>query len=234
MKNELRHRNASTQVVMGAFAIGLGLLFLLDNFDIFDFHRAIHFWPTIFIVIGLIKLYDTRTPGGMLIGGGFLAAGVLMLLDRLGYIDFSMRQMWPVFLIGAGAFVIVKAVSRRNRPQGIPAAADGSDSVVDVTAILGAFERRITTQDFRGGEITAIMGGCDLDMRDASINGEAVLNVFAVFGGISIKVPRDWTVILHGTPLMGGFEEKTSPPPEGAKRLIVKGYAIMGGVDVRN
>lgn len=234
MKSKGCKHNASTQVIIGAFAIGLGMLFLLDNFDIFDFHRAIHFWPTVFIAIGLIKLYDTRTPAGMLVGGGFLAAGTLMLLDRLGYIDFSMRQMWPLFLIGAGAFVIVKAVSRRTHPQDGPGAAEGGDSVVDVTAILGAFERRLTSQDFRGGEITAIMGGCDLDMRDASINGEAVLNVFAVFGGISIKVPRDWTVILHGTPLLGGFEEKTTPPLDGSKRLIVKGYAIMGGVDVRN
>ena len=78
------------------------------------------------------------------------------------------------------------------------------------------------------------MGGCELDMRDASIKGEAVINVFAVFGGISIKVPRDWTVILHGTPIMGGFDEKTNAPPDNTKRLIVNGYAIMGGVEVRN
>ena len=106
--------------------------------------------------------------------------------------------------------------------------------MVDVTAILGGFDRRITTPGFRGGEVTAVMGGCQLDLRGSSIEGEAVINVFAVMGGITLKVPPDWTVVLHGTPIMGGFEEKTIAPPNSSKRLIIKGYAIMGGVEVRN
>lgn len=237
MRNDLRTKSLSSQVIMGAVAIGLGLLFLLDNLDIWNFRRAVEFWPTVFIVIGLIKIWDSRTPSGYLLGGTAVAIGVLMLLDRFDYIDFNVRTMWPLFLIGVGGFLIFKALAHRNRPDAVPGVTAGQsdDSVVDITAILGGFERRIATQDFRGGEITAIMGGCELDMRDASIKGgEAVINVFAVFGGISIKVPRDWTVILHGTPIMGGIDEKTNTPPDGSKRLIVKGYAIMGGVDIRN
>jgi hypothetical protein len=87
-----------------------------------------------------------------------------------------------------------------------------------------------------GGEITAIMGGCDLDLRQSSINGDAVLNVFVLCGGITIKVPVDWTVVFDGLPIMGGFDEKTVPPtgPGSGKRLIVRGYVIMGGMEVRN
>jgi hypothetical protein len=71
-------------------------------------------------------------------------------------------------------------------------------------------------------------------MRGSSIEGEAVLNVFTVCGGITIKCPPDWTVVLHGTPILGGFDEKTATPPDTSKRLIVKGYAILGGLEVRN
>ena len=110
----------------------------------------------------------------------------------------------------------------------------GSGETVDITAILGGYERRVATQDFRGGEITAVMGGCELDMRSASIRGEAVINVFAFWGGVTIKCPPDWTVILLGTPILGGFEEKTIAPPDGSKRLVIRGYAIMGGVEIRN
>jgi predicted membrane protein len=78
------------------------------------------------------------------------------------------------------------------------------------------------------------MGGCSLDMRTASIQGEAVINVFAFWGGVTIKCPPDWTVVLQGTPIMGGFEEKTATPPDGSKRLVIRGYAVMGGVEVRN
>lgn len=236
MKNDMTNRSLSSQVIMGAIAIAFGIVFLLDNLDIWDFRHAIHFWPTILIVIGLVKIWDSSTPSGYLVGGLLTSAGVLMILHRLGYIYFNMRTMWPLFLIGVGGFIIFKALARRNRTDIVPGLKPGEsdDSVVDITAILGGFERRIVTQDFRGGEITAVMGGCELDMRDSSIKGEAVINVFAVFGGISIKVPRDWTVILHGTPIMGGFEEKTNAPADNAKRLIVKGHAIMGGVEVRN
>jgi predicted membrane protein len=78
------------------------------------------------------------------------------------------------------------------------------------------------------------MGGCALDLREASIMKEAVINVFAIWGGITIKVPPDWTVVLQATPVMGGFTEKTARPPDNSKRLVVTGYAIMGGVEVRN
>lgn len=236
MKSDMTNRSLSSQVIMGAIAIAFGIVFLLDNLDIWDFRHAIHFWPTILIVIGLVKIWDSRTSSGYLIGGALATVGVLMILHRLGYIYFNIRTMWPLFLIGVGGFIIFKALARRNRTDIVPGlkAGESDDSVVDITAILGGFERRIVTQDFRGGEITAVMGGCELDMRDSSIKGEAVINVFAVFGGISIKVPRDWTVVLHGTPIMGGFDEKTNAPPDASKRLIVKGHAIMGGVEVRN
>lgn len=236
MKTDMTHRSLSSQVIMGGIAIAFGIVFLLDNLNIWDFNRAIQFWPAVLIVIGLVKIWDSRTSSGYLVGGVLATVGVLMILHRLGYIYFNVRTMWPLFLIGVGGFVIFKALARRNRGDIVPGlkAGESDDSVVDITAIMGGFQRRIVTQDFRGGEITAVMGGCELDMRDASLKGEAVINVFAVFGGISIKVPRDWTVILHGTPIMGGFEEKTNAPPDNAKRLIVKGHAIMGGVEVRN
>jgi hypothetical protein len=71
-------------------------------------------------------------------------------------------------------------------------------------------------------------------MRGASIRGDAVLNVFALLGGITIKCPPDWTVVLNGTPILGGFEERTLRPQDASKRLVITGYAILGGVEVRN
>ena len=38
----------------------------------------------------------------------------------------------------------------------------------------------------------------------------------------------------QGTPILGGFEEKTIAPPDASKRLIIRGYAIMGGLEARN
>ena len=227
----------SSQVVLGLLVILAGVLFLLDNLHILDLHRAFSFWPMVFIVVGTVKLCDTQTRGGQILGGVLIAVGGLMILDRLDIIDFNVRTLWPLAFIGFGVYTLYKATTGRRLLQEGRARDEkdvGGDGVLNVIAILGGIERRVFTPDFRGGEITAVMGGCDLDLRNSSIQGEAVVTVFAFWGGVSMKVPTDWTVILNGTPIMGGFEEKTAPPPDNSKRLIVRGYAIMGGVEVRN
>jgi predicted membrane protein len=234
MKNEVQNKSVSRQVILGVLVIGMGLLFLLDNLAIWDFQRAIQFWPMVFILVGAIKLFDTNSSDGYLVGGALIVVGVLMTLSRLGYFYFSWSALWPLLLIALGGSVLYKAVTGRRLIGSSIKGVAAADEVIDVTAILGGFERRISTPDFKGGEVTAVMGGCSLDLRGSSIQGEAVINVFAVWGGITLKCPPDWTVVLHGTPIMGGFEEKTVPPPDNSKRLIVRGYAIMGGVEVRN
>ena len=235
MKDNIQPRHAMTsQVVLGLLVIAMGLVFLLDNLDILDMHRAFSFWPMLFIVVGTVKLCDTATPGGRLMGGILIGVGVLLTLDRMDIIDFSWRAVWPLAMIGLGALLLVKA-ARGRRLVGSGSLKDGiADDVIDSTAIMGGFERRVTSQAFRGGEITAVMGGCSLDMRGCSIQHEAVINVFTFWGGITLKCPPDWTVVLQGTPIMGGFEDKTIQPPDGSKRLVIRGYAIMGGVEVRN
>ena len=229
-------RGVTSQVLMGVLVIGIGLLFLLDNLDIIEVHDALAFWPLVFIFAGIAKLLDTSTPNGYLIGLAGIGIGTAMILNRLGIIYFSWRQAWPLVLIAVGAMVVYRAMRGERRPvHGVVDDQPGEAAqMVDVTAVLGGFERRVHTQDFRGGEITAVMGGCTLDMRGASIQREATINVFAFWGGVTLKCPPDWTIVLQGTPIMGGFEEKTVAPPDSSKRLVIRGYAIMGGVEVRN
>jgi predicted membrane protein len=238
-------------VVLGILVIAIGMLFLLDNLGIIDVRHALAFWPLAFIVAGAVKFFDTGSHNGHAVGLALIAVGAMLMLQRLGWLYFSWNTMWPVVMIALGGLVVFRALAGRRRPGASlkdaadPVAAgrsfgtapkDQPDSaeVVDVTAILGGMERRVVTPNFRGGEVNAILGGCTLDMRGASIDGEAVLNVYALFGGIEIKCPPDWNVIVHGTPILGGFSEKTATAPDTGKRLIIKGYAIMGGVDVHN
>jgi predicted membrane protein len=235
VNNELQSRSVSRQVILGIAVIGMGLLFLADNLDIWDFHRVIHFWPAAFILVGIFKLFDTNSSDGYILGTALIGVGLLMVMHRLGLIYFTWRTVWPVMLIALGASVLYRAVTgRRLVGNSLKGDAADMDDTINATAILGGFDRRIHSQNFKGGEVTAVMGGCLLDMRGAQIQTEAVINVFVMWGGITIKCPPDWTVILHGTPIMGGFSEKTTPPPDNSKRLIVRGHAIMGGVDVRN
>ena len=104
-----------------------------------------------------------------------------------------------------------------------PRATDRRGSVP--SAVMSGVVRRSNTQTFRGADLTAIMGGCEIDLRQASIapGTEAIIDVFAFWGGIDIKVPEDWVVITRAVPLMGGIEDKThSPGSVPAKTLILR------------
>lgn len=237
-----RHNSTAAQVVIGFAVIALGLLFLLDNLGVFELSFTIQFWPAILIVAGALKLMQTQTSGGKLAGGLLILGGVLLTLKGLGLIHISRQMLVPLLMIVAGGVVVYRSLAGKKTPvrHGVSLEKDATgpavseDSLLNATAILGSFERRVSSQDFRGGEVTAMMGGCELDLRQASIQDEAVLTVFAMCGGIEIKVPPDWTVSLHGTPILGAFVEKTAVPPNNAKRLIIKGCVILGGLEVRN
>ena len=179
---------------------------------------------------GLAKLFDAVGSGGRLIGILIFGAGSVLLLKNLNVFSFRLFDLWPLILVALGGGMLYQAVIRHRS-----VAADG-DSTISAIAILGGVERTIGTQDFRGGELTAVMGGCEIDLRDADIQEEqAVLNVFAFWGGIELKVPENWVVVVQGLPIMGGFEEHTHPRKDGPKkRLLIKGFVIMGGVEIRN
>lgn len=83
----------------------------------------------------------------------------------------------------------------------------------------------------------AMMGGVDLDFRDAVLGPDGVeVTCFAFWGGIEITVPPDVHVDTHGFALLGGFEQgaerETTAGPE-APTIRITGFALMGGVDVK-
>jgi hypothetical protein len=231
MSNE-RRNNPTAQVIVGLGVIAVGLLFLLDNMGWLDLDLGVQLWPVILIVAGVLKLTQARSTSGNIVGGILVLFGALMLLKSLGLLYFGWNVLLPLAMIGAGLAVVFRsALPKSSRAPNLKGT---GDDCINGTAILGGYKRRVTSQNFAGGEISVLMGGCEIDLRDASFTGEAVLNVFSMMGGVEIKVPVDWTVQLEGVPILGGFEENTMRPQDGSKRLIVRGYAIMGGLEIRN
>ncbi len=103
-------------------------------------------------------------------------------------------------------------------------------------AFLGGIERNNTSQAFRGGEITAALGGVQLDLRECRMAPEgARLDVLAFMGGVSLRIPKDWCVVSDVSVMLGGMDNRTSAPVDGAApKLHITGQAIMGGVEIRN
>jgi predicted membrane protein len=227
----------SFQVVLGLVVIALGVIYTFDNLGIVYAGNITRFWPVLIVLYGLSRIIQSQSVPQKMWGAFWVLVGSLWLLDRLDVIYFSVWDLWPLILVVLGASLIWgRSRGHVGVVIGASSTAGDSNSTINALALLGGFKRSNDSQDFRGGEATAIMGGCEIDLRKASIKeGEAVLDLTAIMGGIEIWVPEDWKVTLKGVPLLGGFEDQTHPTGlESNKNLIVRGYAIMGGVEIKN
>lgn len=230
-----RNFRVSFQLIIGLIVITLGVLYMLENLGIIEAQNYIKFWPVLIVLYGTSRIIQCETVPQKMWGVFWVLVGGLWVLDKADVIYFSIWDLWPLIFVVLGISLIWRT-SRRDRVTGIGAAYGDGNSTINALAMMGGFKRMNDSQDFRGGEITAIMGGCAIDLRRASIKeGDAVVQLVAIMGGIEIWVPQDWKVILEGVPLLGGFEDKTYlAVTETNKRLVVRGYAIMGGVEIKN
>jgi predicted membrane protein len=227
------HRGPTAQVVFGLMVVILGVLFTLDNLDLIHAGDYLRYWPAGLVAVGLLKIYHALRDGHGWFGGlAFTGVGLWMLLNGVLYFRVNLRELLPLILVAFGGYMIWRGFGgeRRARPS-------NGHSSFSALAIMGGVARRSSAQDFKGADLTAVMGGCEIDLRQASITSgtEAVIDIFAFWGGIDIKVPEDWTVVTRAMPLMGGVEDKTRAP-QGApvKRLVIRGIVVMGGVVIKN
>ena len=212
-------------VVSGVALIVVGVLLLLSQTGVI--HDWFNFWAAVFLVAGTLNLVQT----GKTRVWGFLLVwvGILLELDQLGIVHIRIQTYWPMLVIAAGGVMLWYAF---HPPDETGAA---SSPHLNVVAIWGGGEYRILAKNFRGGELVAFMGGFDVDLRDADIDGDqAVITVNALMGGGVIRVPENWAVSMRVAAFMGGHSMKARERVQPNKTLVIKGLAIMGGVEVRN
>ena len=222
----------TSRLILGLTLIGIGVAYILDRLGYLDAADLWSYWPLVLVAAGIGKMVTPGSGSGRLTGALITAVGTLLLLENIGLISFSFWEWWPAVLIVVGLRLIF-GPSPKTRM-------DSYDNVNGFAA-LGGTSRSNCSSNFRGGDLVAFMGGAEIDLRSAAITtNPAVIDAFAFWGGIEIKVPEDWHVRVNGIPVLGGFENSTEyrPDPEQPdamrQELLVKGFAIMGGVEIRN
>ena len=220
------------QLVFGLLIATVGVMFTLDNLHILRARQFLQFWPFAFVLVGLAQIAQARTSAGVVGGGIWIFVGAVMLGSRLGLWDANLFDFWPIILVFVGGRIVWQAYS--GDPGGGPGVDRGG--IISGLAVMGGCNRKIVSSDFRGAELTAFMGGGKLDLREAAMaDGQAVVRVLALMGGFEILVPDTWNVVVEATPFLGGVDVKarTSLNPS-APRLIVRGFVMMGGLDIKN
>ena len=221
----------STRLILGIGITLIGVALLFDRLGMFDAERLTRFWPVIMIAVGLKVLFEAARTGRWVGGVVITLLGFIFLGNKLDVFDIGVGELWPLFIILAGLGILSRGFSGKG---------DGSQASTDERisqfGILCGLSPKVSSQRFKGGEVNAFMGGVEVDLREADLGeDEAVIVVFAMMGGIEIIVPRDWTVSANVTPFMGAMEDKTeSGESDPAKQLTLKGFVMMGGVEVRN
>jgi predicted membrane protein len=225
---------------MGIFLIVLGVVFLLDRIGIIphEYRKYLFSWQSLLIFVGLISLFKShaRFPGLILIliGSGFMIPSLFDLPFNVT------RLVFPVVLILVGIALVFKARNLKHPHVFFSDTETQSNSErIDEVAIFGGGKRVVSNQNIKGGQITAIFGGVELDMSDADLSDDgAVIEIACIFGGATIIVNPEWDVQVQVTSILGGFSDQRKvykrTEPNSGKKLIIKGAAIFGGGELKS
>ena len=232
-------RSHQGRIFWGLMLIALGVLFLFDQLGEIDFGDIVsRYWPAIFIVIGLSILVGSglRSAGPGLF---FILFGAFFLLMRLEILHRSLWHYWPVFVIAAGVWILVRPAFEKGGAPEEKKSLDAAlaDDEISVSAVFSGLKRRIESRAFKGGKAEVVLGSLDLDLTGAGLAGDqAVLYLSVVLGSIVVRVPPGWQVSLEGTPVLGDIEDKRRPSgtPEKKITLRVKGSAVLGSIEFKD
>ena len=218
-------------VLIGLFMVGRSLNILPHGLadDLFS-------WPMILIILGILFL--TSRPGSTS-GWILLIIGAVFLFPRITDLPYEFREVfWPVVFIGVGLLILFKSLTGIRRKNYQETTGSGAD-YIDEVAILGGSDRKITSESFKGGQITSILGGSQINLLSAHLApGDNVVDVFSLFGGSTLIVPRNWNVKVEVTSILGGFSDKRTvaetTEKTGEGTLIIKGLVLFGGGEIKN
>ncbi|EOR92985.1 hypothetical protein ADIARSV_3837 [Arcticibacter svalbardensis MN12-7] len=114
----------------------------------------------------------------------------------------------------------------------------GVEDYLDTVSIFGGIKKNIVSKNFLGGDIVTIMGGAEINLTQADINGTIVIDITQVFGGTKLIVPPQWKVSSDLAAVFGGIEDKRpliqSINLADNKVLVLRGTSIFGGIDIRS
>ncbi len=228
----------------GLIIIAIGLLWLLKNLGLADINIGkliVTYWPVLLIIWGadsFRRKTGKNNFGGIISGIILLGLGALFLSRNLGYYEFDVTAVWKVL------FPLIVIFIGWSLLRGPLKTSGGAHF-----AVMSGINLKSPGWKLESGSFIAFMGGADIDMTVASIPEELVeLNLTAVMGGIDIRVPAGLEVEFEGTAILGGIDflaEESggllasrrflqSGTFEDGKKLVIRGTAVMGGIEIKH
>ncbi len=245
--------------VAGMILVIIGMLLIIENLRFVpDFIPYwIWSWQFLLIGIGIFSLLTSENTGP---GLTLIAIGTIFLLSDI------LPEMWPwvfdlftnpsslfwyLLIIIIGISLIIRGM--RRAPQDIAdddrsshrkkwntkRSVESDQDYIDELTIFGGTEKIITTDNFKGGKVTTMLGGTDINLLQSELAaGVNVVDVFSMFGGFTLIVPPHWQVKIDVMALFGGVSDKRIIPPDtvrdNTRQLVIRGFVIFGGGDIKS
>ena len=254
-----RPRFRNNNIWTGLFILGIGAVLLMKQSGV-EFPFWFVTWPVLLIAIGVFgAIKNNFRPGGWIL---IMAIGAIFLADRLTPGMSIQHYAWPILLMAVGFWIIVKPKHhhqfsqcrgkhgrvRKERGEAIGTASDyanddptgtvsDSNEFVDTTSVFGGVKKMILSKNFRGGDITNVMGGTEINLMQADIHGRVVIDTTNFFGGTKLIVPSTWDVQSNVVTVFGGVDDKrqiTSEPLQPNKIVQLTGVCIFGGIEIKS
>jgi len=248
-------------IFIGLLFIVVGLLYAGSALDFFDFSIFFPGWWTLFIIIPCIYALTRKNEDktGPVIG---LVVGLCFLLNAQDF-DFHIDFFPMLLAVGCiliGWKLIFPGKKREHKNNDVKfsygndssaentynaaenstfggSSSSGASGYISANAVFGGKDIRVDNECFTGADITVVMGGVDLNLRNAIISEDVYINISAVMGGIDIYVPANVRVVTDGCScIMGGIDVNTSYAnfhATDSPRVIITGSCVMGGIDIQ-
>lgn len=250
-KDRIRQSDSRGKILGGVIVIAIGVALLLRQIGV-NLPQWLFTWEVLVIITGIylgIK-HSLRHPGWII----FILIGSLFLADDI-FPDITISAMiWPVLIILLGIIIIFK-------PRNIHKCQNhqwqrwkhhwkdkyewentntiqGEDSIETVSVFAGV-KKHVISKNFKGGEVTCVFGGAEINLMQADLNGTAVLELTQIFGGTKLIVPAHWDIQHHElVAVLGGIEDKRFIQKETiidtGKKLVLRGTCLLGGIEIKS
>ena len=214
-------------IILGIILIVVGVWFGLYATGVVKVNLLFDGWWTLFIIIpSFLGLFDEDGRTGSLIG---LFVGVLLLLSCQDVLNFDivLKLIVPCVLIVTGLSFIFKDKIKTKNIENVKTVGG-----TNYNATFSGQNLDFSKEEFTGTKLDAVFGGIKCDLRNAIINDDVVIEASAIFGGITILVPKDVNVKITSTSIFGGVDGKSKMDKPG-KTIYVNATCLFGGVEVK-
>lgn len=253
---QYRSTAAQRGVLTALIMIMVGVVLLLHELGIIPRQYVPHLMPMLFMLGGILLVVNTATPNAGIMyrdlkkgkplaksmavnvfwGGAIFLVGFIMELNARGITNVGWEAIWPLGIIATGVYTLWR---QTHRATGWDSTSSTADYPFDLNFFFSGTNRQINDKDFKGGRINALFGGFKLDLSNAEMKSDqAIMEINAIFGGGELTVPPNWEVVLNGSEIFGGVEDKTRryplDPALPKKTIVIHGAVVFGGLAIKN